>query len=132
LQMKHWPCSWGEHVASWLDSGLAKDRFLLVRYRHLYEQPLRTLHQMAVFAGLDPSQAQIQEALRLSSFDSMRQIEEVSGHPREHRYSGRFVRSGTIGGWRAHFGPKERAAFKAVEADNQALVQLDYEDTLDW
>ena len=132
VPMDHWPCSWGQHVLSWLDADLPEDRFLWVRYEQLYQQPERELHRMAAFAGLDVTEAQVQEAIRNSTFDSMRQIEETSGHPRADHFSGRFVRSGQAGGWQAHFGPREREAFKALEAENEVLVRLGYASSADW
>ena len=87
---------------------------------------------MATFAGIEATGAQIAEAVQNSTFDSMRQIEETAGHPRAQRFSGRFVRSGQVGGWQDHFGPREREAFKALDIENEALVRLGYEASADW
>lgn len=132
LVMEHWPCSWGEHVNSWLDAALPQDRFLLIRYERLYEQPEQELRRMAVFAGLDATDAEISRAVQNSTFDSMRQIEETEGHPRAGRFSGKFVRSGRVGGWQAHFGAHDREIFKALGTENEALVRLGYESSADW
>lgn len=132
LPLDHWPCSWGEHVSGWLDAGLPEERFLLVRYEHLAEEPERELARMAAFAGIKATAAEIAAAVQNSTFDSMRRIEDRSGHPRAGHFSGHFVRSGKVGGWQAHFGPRERAAFQALACDNQALVRLGYESSRDW
>lgn len=132
LQADHWPCSWGEHVTSWIDAGLPEDRFLLVRYERILQDPERELHRIATFIGLNPSDIEVRKAVNNSSFHSMRWIEQTSGHPRSDRFSGQFVRSGNAGGWRTHFGKREREVFKAREQENQALVRLGYEPTADW
>lgn len=132
LQMDHWPGSWGEHVSSWLDGGLSEDRFLLVRYEDLYDNPDRELQRMATFSGLDVAAPVIAQAVHDSAFRSMRQMEDTAGHPRAHQFSGRFVRSGRVGSWREHFGPLEREVFKALEQENRTLVRLNYEASTDW
>jgi hypothetical protein len=132
LAVEHWPCSWGEHVASWLDAGLPEDRFLLIRYEQLHEQPESELRHMADFAGLDATDAEIAEAVHNSTFNSMRKIEETGGHPRADHFSGRFVRRGQVSGWQAHFGSRERAAFQAMDIENEALVKLGYESSAAW
>jgi hypothetical protein len=130
LCMEHWPCSWGEHVTSWLDAQLATDRFMLVYYRQLHEEPRKTLRSIADFVGLDVTHTQVERAIRRSSFDVMRNIEVISGHPRSHHFSGPFVRRGRIGRWRKYFGERERRIFKAREANT--LIRLGYERGVDW
>ncbi len=132
IQMDHWPGSWGKHVISWLDANLPPDRFLLVRYEQIHEQPERELRRITEFIGLDVTEDHLKEAIRKSDLDAMRRIEDKCGHPRAGRFSGRFVRSGKTGGWKEHFGPPEWAAFKSPESENQALVRLGYESSVDW
>jgi hypothetical protein len=130
LSREHWPCSWNEHVMSWLNLNWDRDRFLLVRYKQLYENPERELRRIAAFSGLDVSKAQIIEAIHNASFESMRKIEETLGHPRQDRFSGPFVRRGQMGNWQDYFGEREKAIFKATE--NKALVRLGYEQGTVW
>jgi hypothetical protein len=130
LRGERWPCSWSEHVTSWLDLNWDQDQFLLVRYKQLYEEPEQELRRIADFSGLDASEARITEAIQSASFESMRKVEETSGHPREDRFSGRFVRRGKVGNWQDYFGEREKEIFKAAE--NKALVRLGYEQGTGW
>ncbi len=103
---------------------------LLVRYEQLKRNPEEELKRIASFAGLAAKDTQIADAVRSASFDTMRQIEETSGHPREKFFSGRFIRAGMAGGWENYFGEREKMAFKNTQ--NEALVRLGYEQDLQW
>lgn len=127
---KLWPCSWGDHVGSWLDSAMDSNRLLLIRYEDLLEDPTGGLAQIASFAHLDASIENIQDAVRASEFNRMRQAEEESGRPFGEPHSGRFVRRGRTTEWKNAFGENERTAFK--KKDNIALLRLGYEDKTDW
>ncbi len=126
----HWPCSWSTHVTSWLDAGLNSGEFLLVRYENLHLAPKRELRTIASFTNLQVTDRQIREAVNQSSFELMKEVERVKGHPRSERFSGRFVRRGQVGGWRDHFDAEATSIFKAKE--NEALLRLGYESAPDW
>jgi len=130
LKCNHWPCSWSEHIISWLNANLSDERLLVVCYERLREEPEKELRRIASFSGFSVTDAEIVEAVRCSTFKTMRKLEETQGHPRKGEFSGRFVRQGSVGGWRDYFGAQEKALFKA--SDNDGLVLLGYEQNAEW
>jgi hypothetical protein len=129
IQSDLWPCSWGEHVMSWLDSGLDAAHLLVVRYEDLHRNAADQLVRIASFAGLETSKASIQEAVQASSFDKMQRTERRLGHPGAPYYSGNFVRLGKTGTWQEIFGREEIRALRKV--DRAALLRLDYDASAD-
>lgn len=83
---------WSQHCLSWLSSPLMKNRLLYVlRYESLLENPARQLSACLDFLGLEFSRDAIEVAIKKSSFENMRQLEDARG--RKFKTASRFVRS---------------------------------------
>lgn len=130
LAQPPWPCQWAEHVASWLDADLPADKFLLLRYEEMKQDPAGQLQRLIQFSQLTVSPERFQQALEQSSFQAMRQAEQQYGGPGGHNPEGGFMRQGQSGGWRQQFGPAEKEIAK--KEMNQMLIRLAYEQHGDW
>jgi hypothetical protein len=104
--------TWQVHVESWLESPTANSgNLLVVRYHDLRRDTESTLAQIIEFLGVSVSREKIEAAVANNSLAKMRAKEdnlhtyqaEASFPHRPQRGSseeGRFVRSGSVGGWR--------------------------------
>jgi hypothetical protein len=93
---------WQDHVASWLESSLAKNGSLLViRFEDLRRNTQKLLISVVQFLGIRVDEDVIRRAIVNNTVDRMREKEDVSKvlvrGPGE---DGRFVRRGSVGGWR--------------------------------
>lgn len=125
LRRGHTYGNWGEHLRSWLVNqsnisqmlhrqnfstghiagfGPEGRRFALVRYEDLLDNTEQELAKVAKFMGLDVSSEQIARAVKLSSVDKMRQLEQKQSHlwgsTKEGRKDINFVREGRSGQWK--------------------------------
>jgi Sulfotransferase domain len=106
--------SWQSHVDSWVNCPLAKNgNLLIVRYEDLRKDTEPGLLEMLNFLGIDRSRDHVRKAIENNSLRAMREKEEKAKNSgatlgkgtllRKHnldREDGRFVRSGSVGGWR--------------------------------
>jgi hypothetical protein len=106
--------SWQAHLNSWLDCPLAKNgNLLVVRYEDLRANTEPGLTEMLEFLGIAADRDLIRRAIENNSLRAMREKEEKAKNSgvtlgkgtllRKHRVDkedARFVRSGSVGGWR--------------------------------
>ncbi len=132
--------SWNENVESWALNQLGFPR-LVLRYEDLKSDTHAAVGKIVRFLGLDKSREQIDEAVRRSTFDSLRSIEEKELGDRkngffstEHRHKSdtgyRFMNKGKIGTFQEVMHPKQiRDAMKRFEPVMKKLgyqVKLTY------
>jgi hypothetical protein len=128
--------SWQEHTRTWLDSPLAKNgNLLVVRYEDLRKEPEQVLGQLLQFLGITPNYPVIRKAIHDNSLQQMREKEDrarkagetgnlLSSHKTVGE-EGRFVRKGSVGGWR---GKLNEAQLKLVDQyAGDVLARLGYE-----
>jgi estrone sulfotransferase len=125
----HYPCTWGEHVSSWLFS-LSPSNLLLVRYEDLIRDCPKELKRIASYLGLDRTANQLSLASEKSSFDNMRRIELVKGRLYKDQGPKVFMRKGKSGDWKDFFGQDEKTVFKSREG--HILLKLGYEINDRW
>jgi len=65
--------TWESHYRSWLDQKTVTG--LVVRYEDLHTQPAREVARMVEYLGHTPDAARIDEAVALSTFEHMRELE---------------------------------------------------------
>lgn len=106
--------SWQAHVNSWLDCPLARNgNLLVVRYEDLRKDTESGLTEMLEFMGVNADREQVRKAIENNSLRAMREKEEKAKKSgavlgkgtllRKHsveKEDARFVRSGSVGGWR--------------------------------
>jgi len=103
--------SWHQHVHSWIDSAVAHTgNLLLLRYEDMRSDPEQAFVKLLQFLNMPVDLPRLRCAIENNSIAKMRAKEDqlhtappVPFRERPHVYSaeeGRFVRTGTVGGWR--------------------------------
>lgn len=118
------PCKWHEHVARWQANPFGAS-MIIVRYEHLIEDTAQQLGRMLSFAGIERSPAQLQAAVRRSSFSSMQKRERANGLENPQWPKNRpFVRRGKVGSFRDEMPAEVQMAFLREAAP--VMDQLGY------
>src|SRR5580704_1717527 len=128
--------SWQAHVESWLDSPLAnRGDLLFIRYEDLRKNSAEIFRQMVDFLHIKVSAESIERAVADNTVQRMREKEDslykqegYSHVPRRPKKGveagGRFVRSGSIGGWQGRLSSRQ---LKLIEQyAGSTLVRLGY------
>jgi hypothetical protein len=130
--------SWQSHVDSWVNCPLAKNGNLLVfRYEDVRKDTESALVEMLNFLGIERDRDLIRRAIENNSLRAMREKEEKAKKSgatlgkgtllRKHnveREDARFVRSGSVGGWRAKLSDTQIAM--VTKYAGEALVKAGY------
>jgi hypothetical protein len=128
--------SWQEHTRTWLESPIAKNgNLLLVKYEELRKDPEPMLAQILDFIGVKPNLPIIRKAVEDNSLQQMRAKEDrakkegefsiLLGPHKNTGEDGRFVRKGSVGGWRSKL---TEAQLKIIdEYAGEMLLRLGYE-----
>jgi Sulfotransferase domain len=127
--------SWEENVRSWLDARSTVP-VVLVRYEDLHAAPQRVCAQLAQLFAVRRSPEQLDEAVKTSSFEKMRDVEDAD--IREQRIGifykpylqgsidagRRFMRSGVVGEAQLCLSPAQQA--RIAEVFGPTMRQLGY------
>lgn len=130
--------SWQAHVDSWLNSPLAKNgNLLVVRYEDLRKDTEDGLMEMLEFLKIKGDAGRVRRAIENNSLRNMREKEEKAKNSgatlgkgtllRKHRVDkedARFVRSGSMGGWREKLS--ETQCEMVTRYAGEALVRAGY------
>lgn len=128
--------AWHEHTRTWLESSTAKSgNLLLVKYEELRKNPEPMLAQILDFVGVKPNMQAIRKAIEDNSLQQMRAKEDrakkegefsiLLGPHKSTGEDGRFVRKGSVGGWRSKL---TEAQLKTIdEYAGETLLRLGYE-----
>jgi len=114
--------SWRQHVESWLSAPLRKEQLLVVRFEDLRCDTLKTVGRIAKFMGLPSDESRIRKAIDDNTVERMRAKEKET--PQRASKRGRFIRSGSVGGWRANLNSAQVQLFRIHAAD--ALARMGY------
>ncbi len=91
--------SWSEHTTSW--TMRPHEAVLVVRYEDMLAEPTTAFTAVATHLHQQPTPEQIAEAIELSNFEELRQLEIAVGDFRERsERADRFFREGRAGEWR--------------------------------
>jgi hypothetical protein len=91
--------SWQGHVRSWIAAAEdSPDSIRVYRYDELRRETLSSLSTMLEFLHVRVDSKKISDAIASNSLQEMRKKEELS--PQKVSKRDRFVRSGSVGGWR--------------------------------
>jgi|ERR1017187_1626423 hypothetical protein len=105
------PCKWHEHVGRW-QANPFQASMLVVRYENLIQDTVQQLGRMLSFAGIERSSAQLEAAVRRSSFSSMQEREKQSGLENSQWPKDRlFVRRGKVGSFQDEMPTEVQQAF---------------------
>ncbi len=130
--------SWQSHVDSWMNCPLAKNgNLLVVRYEDLRKDTETGLLEMLEFLGIQGDRELVRRAVENNSLRAMREKEDKAKKSgatlgkgtllRKHRVDredARFVRSGSVGGWREKLS--ESQIEMVTRYAGEALVRAGY------
>jgi len=114
--------SWRAHVESWLNAPLEKEQLLVIRFEDLRADTVYTILQIATFLGLTPEEKRIRQAIADNTIERMRAKEKET--PQRASKRGQFIRSGSVGGWRANLNPAQVELFRETLGD--VLTRIGY------
>lgn len=114
--------SWREHIESWLSAPLSPQEILILRFEDLKTDTRGSIAQIARFLSLPADEIRIRKAINDNTLERMRAKERET--PQRASKAGRFIRSGSVGGWRANLDSAQVDLFRRHTAD--VLVRLGY------
>ena len=114
--------SWSRHVAGWTTQD--NPRILVLRYEDLIEKPLKAFSKVAKLAGLADSRADIECAIRFSSFETLATIEKRDGFIEVSDKTRRFFRVGRANQWRTLLSRDQVA--RIVHDHREQMVRFKY------
>jgi len=129
--------SWQQHTRSWLESPLAQNgNLMVVRYEDLRRNPEQVLGELLSFLGVTPDARIIRKAVENNSLQQMRAKEDkarktgeqsslLGCHQNATGEDGRFVRKGSVGGWRERLTDAQIKLIDQYAGD--VLATLGYE-----
>jgi len=114
---------WHRHINSWLNSPLAGTSNLLVlRFEDLRENPIDGFSKMAEFLGVNADSDLVRRAVARNSLERMKEKELVE--PQRASVKDRFVRNGSVQGWRSKLTPAQVELF--ARTVGPTLARLGY------
>ena len=128
--------SWQDNVLSWCDNAENIDKFLLLRYEDLLENPKEELKKIATFLDLKRSEEDLDMVIEKSSFEKMKKLEKVDSGKSKHFKIGRtnevsdqniaFVRSGKADEYLSYF--TEKTKNRMLKEFSLAIHKMGYEE----
>lgn len=104
--------NWFKYTQDWLDNK-HNLTILYLKYEDLINDKEMQINKIIRFCKLNCTPDQIERALRYSSFDQMKQLEEKFGvqPPSSKMVYDQFIRRGKIGEGKKHFSPEQHDKF---------------------
>ncbi len=94
--------SWIEHANSWINAAESgRSEILHVKFEELKRKPQPELERIVDFLGMPEVKHRIGPAIENNSLARMKEKEKAT--PQRASAKGRFIRSGSAGGWRSSF-----------------------------
>ncbi|MFC1844173.1 sulfotransferase domain-containing protein [Thermodesulfobacteriota bacterium] len=119
--------SWGENVGSWLGAKQYCNRFLMIRYEDMLENPVFELQKITSFLGINRSEEQLMRANELSSFKNMRKSEirdsdrwKPLSKSRKDKF---FVRSANKGAWKTELSDSSAKRIEMAWHNTMSLLR---------
>jgi hypothetical protein len=131
MAAQYWPRlgNWGDHVTSWLSTRRNHPNFVLIRYEDLKQHTTRELARVAGLLQIEPTAERLESAIKLSSAERMRQLENTQGgkwlQTKYTRQDTPFVRKASLGGWKNALPPESVSLIEA--AWQHLMTELGYE-----
>ena len=117
--------SWIGHATSWMKaSDLGRAEILSVKFEELKQRPHEELGRIVEFLGVSEVKGRISRAIENNSLARMKEKEKKN--PQRASVKGRFIRSGSAGGWRSTF--TERQAQLVQQYGGTLLARLGYSE----
>ena len=117
--------SWIDHANSWMNAAEAqRGQILHVNFEELKQKPQEQLGRIVDFLHMPEVKERIPGAIENNSLARMKEKEKAN--PQRASAKGRFIRSGSAGGWRASF--TERQAQLVQQYAGSLMARLGYSE----
>jgi hypothetical protein len=113
---------WSSHVKSWTQ--VANPGLHVVRYEDLKAEPERRFGAIAAFLGMAATPARLEKAIRFSSFETLRKLEDATGFIERTPVQDRFFRKGAVGEWRDKLSRAQ--VRRVVERHRKQMLRFGY------
>ncbi len=114
--------TWSMHVKSW--TGEPNPRLLTVRYEDMLDKPFIAFGNVCRFLSLKPPQDRLERAIKFSSFEMLRKLEEQKGFKERSESAERFFREGRKDQWREKLS--EAQVRRIVDAHREQMQRFGY------
>lgn len=122
INFPEWMGSWSGHINSWLDCG---HKLHLVRYEELIANPLSAFKAVIEFLGWEYDARRLEESIRVSSFQNVKQQEIEAGFKEKNPKAHSFFFSGKVGLGIKVLSDTQRK--KLLEDQGGAMERLGYQ-----
>lgn len=109
---------WSTHVSSWTQS--PNPYLHVVRYEDMKEDPKKYFGRMAKFLGLKFSQERLRRAIKNSSFERLKKLEQEKGFKEKSKKAESFFRKGEKDQWREVLSD---AQIKKIISDHRQVME---------
>ena len=113
---------WSTHVKSWTQ--VPSPSLLVLRYEDLLANPRKHFTKLVRFLNIDVSARQIQQAIRNSSFKSLKSLEQKQGFAERPEHATSFFRKGQTGQWRQNLTKAQ--AREIILNHHEQMKRFDY------
>jgi Sulfotransferase domain len=114
--------SWSAHVASW--TAKPSPTLHVMRYEDMVVNPRRSFTAVTQFLGIPAPRERIEKAIRLSSFNVLKEQERRHGFRERPANVPSFFREGKVGQWKK--GLSEAQTARIVAAHREQMARFDY------
>jgi hypothetical protein len=110
--------TWSEHVESW--TATPSPTLHVMRYEDMLASPYKSFSAVVKFLGVDAPRQRIEKAIRLSSFQVLKEQERRHGFRERPKGVAAFFREGKAGQWRKILTREQVAAVVSVHREQMA------------
>jgi hypothetical protein len=114
--------TWSGHVASW--TATSSPTLHVMRYEDMLASPLKSFAGVVKFLGIEAPRRRIEKAVRLSSFQVLKEQERRQGFRERPRAMDAFFREGKAGQWKKVLTTEQVAAI--VSAHREQMERFGY------
>ncbi len=127
-QMRQIMGTWSEHVRSWTHDRDINNKLLVMRYEDMLYHPIETITKFAKFVNLPHDPKSIEDAVKNSSFESLKSQEQSSAFKEKPAFANSFFREGKSGSWHKHLTLTQ--ARKIINDHRAVMEEFGYLDSL--
>ena len=114
--------SWSQHVVSWTRK--PHPAIYVMRYEDMLGEPEKTFGALARHLLFRPTEGELANAIKRSSFEQLREQEEKDGFRERPENAERFFREGRAGQWKEVLTPKQ--VKRIVDAHGEQMARFGY------
>ena len=112
--------SWSQHVVSWTRK--PHPAIYVMRYEDMLGEPEKTFGALARHLLFRPTEGELANAIKRSSFEQLREQEEKDGFRERPENAERFFREGRAGQWKEVLTPKQ--VKRIVDAHGEQMARF--------